>query len=152
VNKPAAKPDCCVARCSESSWTPRPLWFLRAGCLALALLATVFSQASIRAIGYGLVGLPVAAACAAESPGLQRQQELANLLQQDCGSCHGLQFKGGLGPPLLPDHLRGKPDSLLIETILNGRTGTAMPPWRGLLTESEAAWLVERLRGNRTEP
>ena len=112
----------------------------------------MLSQALIRAIGYSLVGLPVAAACAAESPTPQRQQELANLLQQDCGSCHGLQFKGGLGPPLLPDHLRGKSDSLLVDTILNGRTGTAMPPWRALLTESEAAWLVERLRSNKTEP
>ena len=30
----------------------------------------------------------------------ERMAELGNLLEQDCGSCHGLQRAGGLGPPL----------------------------------------------------
>lgn len=75
-----------------------------------------------------------------------RQAELSYLLAQDCGSCHGMTRKGGLGPALLPQSLAGKPDALLIATILDGRPGTAMPPWRGQLTEAEAAWLVEQLR------
>lgn len=76
----------------------------------------------------------------------ERQAELKYLLEQDCGSCHGMTRKGGLGPALLPQSLEGKPDELLIATILDGRPGTAMPPWRGQLTEPEAAWLVEQLR------
>ena len=75
-----------------------------------------------------------------------RQAELKYLLDQDCGSCHGMTRKGGLGPALLPANLAGKPDELLIATILDGRPGTAMPPWRGQLSEAEAAWLVEQLR------
>ncbi|MBI5461273.1 MAG: cytochrome c [Gammaproteobacteria bacterium] len=75
-----------------------------------------------------------------------RQAQLKYLLAQDCGSCHGMTRKGGLGPALLPDNLAGKPDQLLVATILDGRTGTAMPPWRGQLTEAEAAWLVQQLR------
>ena len=75
-----------------------------------------------------------------------RQAELQYLLAQDCGSCHGMTRKGGLGPALLPNNLEGKPDQLLVATILDGRTGTAMPPWRGLLTEAEAVWLVQQLR------
>ena len=75
-----------------------------------------------------------------------RQAELKYLLEQDCGSCHGMTLKGGLGPALLPANLEGKPDGLLIAAILEGRPGTAMPPWRGLLTEAEAEWLVEQLR------
>lgn len=75
-----------------------------------------------------------------------RQSELKYLLEQDCGSCHGMTRKGGLGPALLPANLDGKPDELLIATILDGRPGTAMPPWRGQLSETEAAWLVEQLR------
>ena len=75
-----------------------------------------------------------------------RQAELKYLLDQDCGSCHGMTRKGGLGPPLLPKDLEGKPDGLLIATILDGRPGTAMPPWRGQLTEAEATWLIEELR------
>lgn len=75
-----------------------------------------------------------------------RKAELKYLLDQDCGSCHGMTRKGGLGPALLPANLAGKPDELLIATILDGRPGTAMPPWRGQLSEAEAAWLVEQLR------
>jgi cytochrome c55X len=79
-------------------------------------------------------------------PTSQRERELTALLLQDCGSCHGLTLKGGLGPPLLPQNLTGKPDELLLATILDGRPCTAMPPWRPLLSEEEARWLVERLR------
>ncbi len=76
---------------------------------------------------------------------LERTAQLANLLVQDCGSCHGLRFRGGLGPALLPDNLGGKPRQFLISTILDGRPGTAMPAWRALLNDEEAAWLVDRL-------
>lgn len=78
-----------------------------------------------------------------------RQAELLYLLKHDCGSCHGMTRKGGLGPPLLPDNLRGRPPMLMENTVLDGRPGTPMPPWRGLLTEQEARWLVEAmLRGD----
>ena len=75
-----------------------------------------------------------------------RQQELVYLLKQDCGSCHGMTLKGGLGPSLLPATLDGKPAELLVMTILEGRAGTAMPPWKALLSEDEARWLVTGLQ------
>jgi len=78
--------------------------------------------------------------------GVNRKDELVHLLKHDCGSCHGLTMKGGLGPPLLPAALAGKDDALLIETILEGRPGTPMPPWRSQLSPAEAAWLVQALR------
>ena len=74
------------------------------------------------------------------------QQRLVRLVRQDCGSCHGLTLKGGLGSPLLPAALADKPAESLVATILQGRPGTAMPPWRGLLTEQETQWIVERLQ------
>jgi len=75
-----------------------------------------------------------------------RQQEILHLLRHDCGSCHGMTLKGGLGPALLPESLSGKPDELLKNTILDGRPPTPMPPWRGILTEDEVEWLIGRLR------
>lgn len=75
-----------------------------------------------------------------------RQQYLLNLLKQDCGSCHGMTLKGGLGPALLPENLHGKPDEMLTLTILEGRPGTPMPPWKSELSADDAAWLVKQLR------
>lgn len=74
-----------------------------------------------------------------------RQQELIYLLKQDCGSCHGLTLKGGLGPALLPQNLAGKSVDFLTQTILDGRPGTAMPPWRPLLKPQEGRWLAKVL-------
>jgi len=82
---------------------------------------------------------------AQEDISASRQSELSNLLIQDCGSCHGLKMKGGLGPPLLPGTLSGKSAAYLGAVILNGRPGTAMPPWRALLSPAEAQWMANKL-------
>jgi cytochrome c55X len=79
-------------------------------------------------------------------PDVAHQAQLLNLLRQDCGACHGMTLKGGLGPSLLPQALAGKPPELLRATILDGRSGTPMPPWRGILSTDDVAWLVDQLR------
>lgn len=76
----------------------------------------------------------------------QRQTGLLYFLKHDCGSCHGLTRKGGLGSPLLPESVAGRSDEELTEIILDGLPGTPMPPWRALLTEEEAGWLVRAIR------
>ncbi|MBK1840391.1 cytochrome c [Azospirillum sp. YIM B02556] len=76
-----------------------------------------------------------------------RQAELTSLVRQDCGSCHGMTLKGGLGRPLLPDDLAGKSAEALAAVVLDGIPGTPMPPWRGLLSDDEALWIVKRLAG-----
>jgi cytochrome c55X len=80
------------------------------------------------------------------SPSDKRQQELGVLVIQDCGSCHGMTLKGGLGPALTKEALDGKPDAMLIDTILQGRMGSAMPPWSGFLNKNEATWIVKKLK------
>ncbi len=82
----------------------------------------------------------------AEAPSAERRQELTGLLLHDCGSCHGLTLQGGLGPPLTPDRLQDKPADFLAVTILYGRPGTPMPPWRPFLTDAEAQWLAQTLK------
>ncbi|MBL8471557.1 MAG: cytochrome c [Rhodocyclaceae bacterium] len=86
-----------------------------------------------------------AAAAASLEPAPARRAELVNMVRQDCGSCHGMRFKGGLGPPLLPDDLRGKPVDGLVLTVLDGRPGTAMAGWRPFMSEAEARWIVQKL-------
>ncbi len=98
------------------------------------------------ALAFGLMGL--ASLTLAEepvNPVPERQQELIRMVRQDCGSCHGLTLRGGLGPALLPGNLRDKPPAGLKYTILLGRPGTAMPPWHPFMTEAEADWIVAQL-------
>lgn len=92
-----------------------------------------------------LVSSTAALATAAEiTPA--RQSQLHNMVVQDCGSCHGLTMKGGLGKPLLPEALAPFPEQAIADIILDGVGGTPMPPWRGLLTESEALWIARELK------
>lgn len=93
-----------------------------------------------------LATVAAAAGATAADPAPARQRELLYLLTQDCGSCHGLTLKGGLGPALTRDALAGKAPAMLQAVILHGRPGTPMPPWNGFMTDPEAAWLVEQLR------
>ena len=76
----------------------------------------------------------------------QRQKELIHMVKQDCGSCHGMTLKGGLGPELLPGAIKDKPVDFIKNTILYGRPGTAMPPWKTILTEQEALWISQNLQ------
>ncbi len=108
-----------------------PPWAARVS-LAVTLVAGLASSAGAEAVEGNIP--------------MQRQKELLYLLQQDCGSCHGLTLKGGLGSPLLPVNLIDKPDAALVEVIMEGLPGTPMPPWRFLLEEKEAAWLVRALK------
>ena len=88
----------------------------------------------------------VAPTVLAAEPSSARQTALQHLLKNDCGACHGLTLKGGMGPALLPDNLSGKTDEFLVSTILNGRKGTPMPPWQVFMNHDEAVWLVGVLR------
>jgi cytochrome c55X len=90
--------------------------------------------------------LGVAAAPVAADPTPERQAALIAMLDQDCGSCHGLTRKGGLGPSLLPAALAGKSDAALVAVILQGSTRQPMPPWGYFIDQEEAAWLVAQLR------
>lgn len=89
--------------------------------------------------------LSLSAQSAGTDPVPERARELVRMVRQDCGSCHGLTLKGGLGPPLLPEALREKPAESLRYTVLLGRPGTPMPPWKSILTEDEADWIVRQL-------
>jgi cytochrome c55X len=73
------------------------------------------------------------------------QTALIRMVRQDCGSCHGMTLKGGLGTPLTAQALSEKPVENLAATILYGRPGTAMPAWKTVLSEAEAQWIASHL-------
>ena len=70
---------------------------------------------------------------------------LKRLVHQDCGSCHGLSLKGGLGPDLRAHNLQHYDVDVLTTVILDGIPDTPMPPWRPLMTEEEAEWIARYL-------
>lgn len=71
--------------------------------------------------------------------------EMIRLVRQDCGACHGMTLKGGLGKPLTREALAGFSPEALAVIILHGKEGTAMPPWKSLLSEAQARWIAEQL-------
>ena len=70
---------------------------------------------------------------------------LKHLVHQDCGSCHGLTLKGGLGPDLRPHSLEHYDVDGLTSVILDGIPGTAMPPWNPLISVEAANWIAQYL-------
>ena len=96
-------------------------------------------------LALGVLSGSLALAQEPPAPSPERTRELVRMVRQDCGSCHGLTLRGGLGSPLLPETLRDKPPEGLAQTILMGRPGTAMPPWKAFLSEAEADWIVAQL-------
>src|SRR5512139_3637411 len=109
----------------------------------LAVAAALATAGCVGAIGDSNAedGAAAAAPVNAAAPDAARARELIALLRQDCGSCHGMRLTGGLGPALTPEALRAKPAESLAATIVSGRPGTAMPPWRRFVSEAEAQWL-----------
>ncbi len=75
-----------------------------------------------------------------------RQEELLHLIQHDCGSCHGMTLKGGLGSPLTAEKLQNKSHEALFSIIMNGVEGTPMPPWKSILSAQEVSWMVKQLK------
>jgi cytochrome c55X len=83
---------------------------------------------------------------AAQAPTPERAKALTEFVRQDCGFCHGLYLTGGLGSSLAPAELADKDSEYLAFVIVHGRRGTAMPAWRGHISEAEALWIVEQLK------
>lgn len=68
------------------------------------------------------------------------------LFRSRCGTCHGLNGEGGIGPSLNnQDFLSLATDKFLYETITGGRRNTAMPSW-SQLSKNEIASLIAKLR------
>lgn len=98
----------------------------------------------VRVLG-GLLALALSGLALA-SPTPERQQALTRLVRDDCGACHGLRLQGGLGTPLTREALAGKPVDSLVVTVMFGRPGTAMPPWKPFMSEAEARWIIDTLQ------
>lgn len=75
-----------------------------------------------------------------------REAQLIRMVRQDCGSCHGIQLTGGLGPALTHKLMAEIPLDSLVATIYNGRPGTPMPGWKTMISEADATWIAQQLQ------
>lgn len=112
-------------------------------CCACGRPAARFRAVS-RAIFGTIIAVAVGAPAIADTSA-RRADELTRLVLQDCGSCHGMTLKGGLGPDIRAGTLAGWSRDALIAVILDGVPETPMPPWRPLITDDDAAWIADFL-------
>ena len=68
-----------------------------------------------------------------------------SIYRGNCAACHGIDGEGGIGTRLnSPDFLAMASDEFLVDTIVNGRSGTGMPSWTDLSAQQVSdllAWL-----------
>lgn len=66
----------------------------------------------------------------------------------NCAACHGVNRQGisGLAPSLTPESLTALNYTEIRDIILNGSSNTAMPPFKGTLSQTEIEALVQFLK------
>jgi ABC-type amino acid transport substrate-binding protein len=85
---------------------------------------------------YGMTVVPVAAAQPAEPPALTPDLRAArSTYLTQCSQCHGVDAGGSPAAPNLR-LFKGTEEDFL-KKVLTGRPGTAMIPWKGLISEDE---------------
>ena len=66
----------------------------------------------------------------------------------NCAACHGVKRQGvsGFSPALTPESLAALSYTEIRDAILNGRSNTSMPPFKGTLNQEEIDALVQFLK------
>lgn len=89
------------------------------------------------------------AAVAVVSSGLfagTSSMDVEKMFEKECQGCHGPNHEGGVGSDLRPAVIDKKNAYTLSEVILNGRAGTAMPPFSEKMTKDDADKMVDYLQ------
>lgn len=73
-------------------------------------------------------------------------EEVRKLFLDNCSGCHGANREGALGPALIAERLANISDDELKNKIINGVPGSAMPPWKGTLSEERIDALVKFIK------
>jgi nitrite reductase (NO-forming)/hydroxylamine reductase len=71
------------------------------------------------------------------------KMDFAKVYEKECQGCHGPIHQGGVGSDLRPKALKKKNEQMLVDTILNGKPGTAMPEWKHMFSRRmRRAWSI----------
>ncbi len=72
--------------------------------------------------------------------------DVKKVFVKECQGCHGPNHEGGVGADLRPAALAKKNSYSLVQTILNGQPGTAMPAWSDKFSKADAQKMVDYLQ------
>jgi aldose sugar dehydrogenase len=100
-----------------------------------------------RALGALFVVAALGGSALLAQPPQRPRDPAAETYRNICAGCHGTTLSGGRAPTLLDETWRfGGDDASVTQSILDGRPGTEMAPFRGALTDEEVKTLVAWLR------
>jgi aldose sugar dehydrogenase len=103
------------------------------------MMRSIMTRSIVPVCGFALLATVVA--------GAQRGNPAVALYEQHCASCHGPKMEGGLAGSLLDDVWKfGGDDASIAASIRDGRPGTAMQAFRGVLSDEQIRTLVFHVR------
>jgi len=77
---------------------------------------------------------------------LASSDNMHQLYQDNCASCHGSDHGGYLAPALNAETLKGRSPTALRSLIMTGSFETLMPPFYGRLSDAEIRSMVKHLQ------
>lgn len=72
--------------------------------------------------------------------------DVEKVFEKECQGCHGPNHEGGVGSDLRPDVIAKKNAYNLVDIILDGAAGTAMPGFKDSFTKDDADKMVDYLQ------
>ena len=75
----------------------------------------------------------------------ESKMDVAKMFEKECQGCHGPNHEGGVGSSLDPKVISKKNDYMLVDVLLNGRAGTAMPAFKDKMNKEDADKMVDWL-------
>lgn len=115
-----------------------------------AQLDRTFAQLEARTLPdilarYGIGAVRTAAAAAAPAPLSQELRFARSTYLTQCSQCHGPDGKGTALPSTNLQAFKGSEDDFL-RVVRNGRTGTPMVPWKGLIPDEDIRLIASYLK------
>jgi len=94
-----------------------------------------------------VLGITLAGAVFATLPLMagESKMDVAKMFEKECQGCHGPNHEGGVGSSLDPKVISKKNAYSLVDTLLGGRAGTAMPAFKDKMNKDDADKMVDYL-------
>jgi len=83
---------------------------------------------------------------------LAKADDMNQVYQDNCGSCHGADYGGYLAPALNAEKLKGRSPTALRSLVITGSFDTLMPPFYGKLSDDDIRGVIKHLQATPKQP